>query len=239
MIRAITYDFWDTLYAHDPNEEYRRLHLRAGRLRELPALRDLPPDRLAAKLELARQLAVAAGDEPFSEYTARLFLENADIEAAANLLATVQAVIEDAVLDIPPSLIPGVKDVLRELAGSYRIGLISDTGLCVGRVLRRVMQRDGIARHFNAFTFSDETGRRKPHPAQFNGTARSLGVDPTEIAHVGDLVPADVRGAKAVGACAILYTGRRGDQPDSDHADAVIAEHAELFRVLRELDAAC
>jgi FMN phosphatase YigB (HAD superfamily) len=55
----------------------------------------------------------------------------------------------------------------------------------------------------------------------------ALGVDVKEILHIGDLEMTDVKGAKNVGATAVLFAANN-DEVTTTAADFVIKTHREL-----------
>ena len=135
----------------------------------------------------------------------------------------------------PPQPIAGVLDIVPRLARRYRLGLISDTGLTPGHVLREVMRRDGLLSYFEALTFSDEIGTAKPRPEPFLHTLDALSVEPREAAHVGDLPETDLRGAQNVGMKAILFLGVSHREDGRALADGVIEDYGELAALLERL----
>ena len=237
MIKAVTFDFWSTLYISDSGTEAARAQLRFQRLQKLPHLCDIPPIRLSQKYELALQMALIGRFEPYPPEVARHLLRDLNLHEDGELAGAVARIIEEAALDVPPVMVPGADEVMAQLAGSYQIGLVSDTGMTIGRVLRQIMADDGLAQYFSAYVFSDETGCRKPEPRQFLSVASQLGVEPGEMVHVGDLMDTDVAGAHDAGARAILYTGHHDEQHDKHLADAVISDHAELPAIIARWNA--
>jgi 4-nitrophenyl phosphatase len=71
----------------------------------------------------------------------------------------------------------------------------------------------------------------KPHPPLFRMALERMGVAAVEAAMVGDSVPSDIRGARAVGMATVLYA------PDGDgaaaEADVVVRSFVELAARLR------
>ncbi|MCJ7737688.1 MAG: HAD family hydrolase, partial [Anaerolineae bacterium] len=137
--------------------------------------------------------------------------------------------------DCAPQPIAGVLDIVPRLAQRYRLGLISDTGLTPGRVLREVMNRDGLLRYFSVETFSDEIGVTKPEPQAFIHTLEALGVPAGAAAHIGDLPETDIVGARGVGMRAILFLGKSHREDGRPLADAVFEDYAELENLLMDL----
>jgi HAD superfamily hydrolase (TIGR01549 family) len=236
VIRAVTFDFWATLYVHDSALEQVRKDLRVERLSDLPELYGIGAERLRERLAIACDMAFAGRREPFPPEVTKHLLRELGLGHDGRLAATITTLLEDAALDAPPPVIPGAVEVVRRLAQSDRIGIISDTGITTGRVLRMILTNDGIGEHMSAFVFSDETGRRKPDRHQFLTAAAELGVRPDEVVHVGDLLETDVVGAHSVGATAILYIGLHDDQAGKHEADAVVRDHAELPGMIEQLE---
>jgi putative hydrolase of the HAD superfamily len=135
-----------------------------------------------------------------------------------------------------PRPVPGVTELLPALAERYRLGLISDTGLTPGRVLRGVMRRDGLLGHFEVLTFSDELGTAKPQPEPFLHTLRLLDVPPEKAAHIGDLPETDLRGARAVGMTTILFLGVSHREDGRELADGVFGQYDELESLLKRVE---
>ena len=143
--------------------------------------------------------------------------------------------IEDASYLAPPDLLPGVRETIPALAvEGYRLGIISDTSLTPGRVLREFLKKDGLLDCFSTFTFSDETGFPKPDPRMFEVTLAGLGARPAEAAHIGDTPRTDIAGAQAVGMTTIRCAGAV-DHPEPPEADFVIRDHREIPGILERL----
>jgi putative hydrolase of the HAD superfamily len=154
-------------------------------------------------------------------------------------LAEIQAGMENSILNDVPTLVPEARQVLADLAGRYRLAIISDTGITPGRVLRQLLAGDNLTPYFTHLTFSDEVGRSKPHPSAFLTTLDALDATPAEAVHVGDLLRTDIAGAQAVGMRAVQYIGVSQDQANGLEdgrkitPDAVIRSHEELEPLLK------
>jgi HAD superfamily hydrolase (TIGR01450 family) len=70
----------------------------------------------------------------------------------------------------------------------------------------------------------------KPAPPLFEIALRRLGVRAADAAMVGDSVPSDIRGARAVGMRTVLYAPD-GVPDNADEADLVIRSFADLARL--------
>lgn len=127
-------------------------------------------------------------------------LEDARAEELSNAIA-------EGIMERPPILIEGAREVIESLSRKYPLGIISDTGFSPGRVLRRVLEQNGMLDAFQSLVFSDEAGRSKPHAEVFAITSQTLKSAPEETVHIGDLEPTDVTGAKNAKYKAIRFTG--------------------------------
>ncbi len=237
-LQAVTFDFWGTLYqarfdgtSREPRTDILQRYLtRQGY--------EIPRERLRVALDESFQRAgdIWLGEQRTADAPERVgwILKALGVTLPRDVLAAMTKELEEASLADKITLVPGAAETLHELANHYTLGLISDTGMTPGRVLRQLMARDGILDLFRHCTFSDETGRAKPHPRQFLDTLNELGVSPVEAVHVGDLTATDIVGARNVGMRAVLFTGVTQGQ-DASLADAVIASFDELPAVLHRL----
>ncbi len=236
MLCALTFDFWGTLYQGDTVRPYR-LALLGEALAGAGQARS-PEDLEAAYAHCWRVLDRLWLEEHRSITVERwleemlLFLR-AEVDEAAR--SALYRPIQDALLEHPPRLVPGVREVLPRLARRFRLGLISDVGLSPGRVLRELLRRDGLLDCFRVTTFSDESGVTKPLPEAFLRTLAALDVPPAQAAHIGDLPETDLAGARGVGMRAVLFLGVSHREDGLEMADAAFVDYAELEDLLRRL----
>ncbi len=143
--------------------------------------------------------------------------------------------IEDLSLIAPLQLLEGVAETIPELAAAgYRLGIISDTSLTPGRLLKHFLEGDGLLGYFSALTFSDVTGYTKPDSRMFENTLAELGVDAERAAHVGDTPRTDTAGAEAMGMLSIRCAGAV-DHQEPPVAHFVIRDHREIPGLLKRL----
>jgi len=137
--------------------------------------------------------------------------------------------------DADPALVDGVVDALVGLsAHGVRLGIICDVGFTPSPVLRRHLDRHGLLKYFDHWSFSDEVGVYKPDRRIFDHALSGLGrPDPGRCVHVGDRRRTDVAGAQALGMRAVRITAVFEDDPDQGPSgDAVIASYDELLPAL-------
>ncbi|MFI5145452.1 MAG: HAD family hydrolase, partial [Ignavibacteria bacterium] len=140
---------------------------------------------------------------------------------------------EEVLLKYPSQLFDGVKDILPELAKKYKLGITSDTAYTSGRILKKLLEKDGLLECFTGFTYSDEMGCSKPDPNMFRNTMWQLGSKAHETIHVGDNEYTDIQGAKEEGLKTILFTGGLKDKNVDSEADYRVDTWDELMEVLK------
>jgi len=211
-IKAISFDFWHTLFTEEPEAFRVYKHRRRSLLAEMFPQHD---SRLDADLARACSIEAQAHERIWQEehrtlpVTERVsaILNHLEFTVSEPMLATIVERFEEGILEYPPVLIDGAREALNSLAKRYRLGIISDVGFSPGRVLKRVLADNNLLEMFDSLVFSDEAGRAKPHLEVFQRTARSLSAKPEEMVHVGDLERTDIIGAKQAGYHAIRFTG--------------------------------
>lgn len=105
-----------------------------------------------------------------------------------------------------PRLLPGARRVLRRLAASHTLGLVTSGDR---RRVRRQLRRFGLSRLFDACVCHEDSRARKPHPAPLRAALRRLQLPPKVCAYVGD-APEDVEMARRAG---LLVVGVLGPYP--------------------------
>jgi HAD superfamily hydrolase (TIGR01549 family) len=107
---------------------------------------------------------------------------------------------------------PGIGPMLKRLAGSYRLAIISNWPLSMS--LDRFVDAAGWRRYLSAVVISQRVGVIKPLPEIFRVAAAELGVvSGPSILHVGDDLGADVLGAQGVGWRAAWVRLKPEDSP--------------------------
>lgn len=224
MLHAVTFDLWQTLIMDTPEAS------RWARTERVRGVRDiLAGAGVAVTLETVDHAYEAVGERLEACWTT---LE--DLGAREQVLALLDALgpaerlageparidaLIDALMDAytlpilaaPPVANVGAREVVALLRDrGLRLAVICNTGRTPGSVLRVILDRLGLAQAFAVMTFSDEVGRRKPHPEIFRRTLEALGVAPAQALHLGDTLASDVAGASALGMHAVHLCHPRG-----------------------------
>ncbi len=231
MLKAVTFDLWQTLLLDTPEglrqareDRVRGVQealARAGIAREVGAVARAY-DAVGGKLEEVWGTQRDVG----SRGQVRLLLSclglDGVVSAEGELMDALDAAYCLPILSSPPAPNAGAMDVLGSLhERGLALGLICNTGRTPGKMLRIVLSQLSLAPFLRVLTFSDEVGLRKPHPEIFHRTLAALGVALDAAAHVGDDATTDVAGARAAGMRPIHLCHPSSVSQVSDDAEAV------------------
>ncbi|MDH3451415.1 MAG: HAD family hydrolase [Gammaproteobacteria bacterium] len=249
MIKAITFDLWDTVI-HDDSDEPKReaMGLRSKRAERRhmlwQALNNIAPIDYAAV-----ELAYNVGEAAFRHVWHEQFVTWTVSERIAVILRGLgrdlpQAAFDDVVLrheemetTVAPDPIEGIQEALQAVSQKYKLAVVSDAIVSPGRCLREWLAMHGLKDYFSGFAFSDEIGHSKPHRDMFASAAQQLGVEIEEMVHLGDRDHNDIKGPHKLGMRAILFTATRPDDKDITTADAVCEHHRDLPAIVDALAA--
>ena len=235
-LRAVTLDYWDTIYTGAPAPE--RGALRQAAIRRLFAAFDraVPDEEFVTLYKAAGAEAERWWREEQRGYTTqeriRWLLGRVQVERPADCahVAAAERAIDDALLAHPAPLVPGAGDGLARLASAYTLGIVSDTGFASGKAQDRLLAQDQLLSLFKATVYSMDVGHAKPRPEPFAAAVRALGSAPAETLHIGDNERTDIRGALAAGLRAVRVDFVRQSGPSE--AEFVARSFEELTSYL-------
>ena len=237
MIKALTFDLWNTLIADDHADYSKRriailVHVceRQQCFRDVSAVREAyqSATRLWEECWRVKRKGIS-----IHQLVAHIF-ETLNVRLEQTIQEEVVNRFGGAVLDDPPRMLDFAAAVLEVLHTKYRIGLICDTGFTPGRVLRQVLKNHNILQYFSCLLFSDEVGATKPSALIFQRALDSLNLNADEIVHIGNLLETDIVGAKAMGMTAVWIDRDEGGDISkiSYRPDHEIKHLYELLNIL-------
>ena len=247
MIRAISFDLWDTVI-HDNSDEPKRAAM--GMRSKNDERRYLTWEALNRNEPISYKTVVLAYDvmeaafnhawhDQHVTWTVRerlqVLLSGLRRTLPDDDFAAVVKGHEEMEITVVPDAIPGMDEALAKLSRRYKLCVVSDAIVTPGRNLRQWLEMHGLKEYFSAFAFSDEVGRSKPHPEAFAAAARQLGVELTDMAHVGDRDHNDIKGPQSLGMKAVLFTATRDHDKDMTSADAICQRAEDLPAVIDRL----
>lgn len=207
MLKAITFDFWDTLYkAPDAmSMSSRRIAAFAKTLHAIGHNTEEEAIRQAFYdcWQYANKYQLDCGLDITPRGHVEFILAQLHLNLAPDNWKRIYDVYTTILLDFPPQVNDGVQETLPWLAEKYKLAVICNTGVTPGIMLREIMKMDDIFRYFACAVFSDEVQWAKPNIKIFNYTLEKLQVLNSEAAHIGDNRSTDVIGAKRAGMTAI------------------------------------
>ena len=244
MIKAITFDLWDTVI-HDDSDEPKRhaLGLRSKRDERrhqvwmaLDLLRPIDYDQVALAYDVTEAAFNRVWKSHYCTWTVRerlrVLLDGIGRTLPEDDFVALVEAHEQMEANVPPDLVPGMADVIASLSMSYPLAVVSDAIVSPGVHLRRILEHHGVLNLFKGFAFSDELGHSKPHRTMFASAAQQLGVEIDQLLHIGDRDHNDVKGSQALGMKAILFTATRSTDKSHTSADAICNTAAELPSVI-------
>lgn len=233
-IRAVTFDFWGTLFRDMHGDKRHQIRIDA-------LTKATGATAAAADSVLRDTMAYFMQQHILTQHTltpvdaVEISCKALNVSVSTETADELARVFADAVLEFPPAPIEDALEAARETAAQVPIAIISDTGFSPGRNLRVLMEREGFTPHFTATTFSDEMGVSKPQLPMFQETAQQLGVGVNELLHIGDLEPTDIVGAHQVGSKGGLFTAVNKCFAETTRADYTFPSWRDYITRLPEL----
>jgi FMN phosphatase YigB (HAD superfamily) len=235
---AITFDHWNTLVYEEEghNLSHRRIDAWVARLHEEghPIEPELLRGTFATTWE-AFTVDWHAGVQRSGADAARHALSILDLPITDELHGELVEHFVDAGKEVDFPLTERVEECLRTLkSAGLKIGIVCDVGFTPSSHLREHLERRGLLKYFDGWSFSDEVGAYKPDKLIFDHALGTLGDPPAaRVAHVGDLRRTDIAGALGMGMTAVRYAGVF-DDPAENGPDATftITDYADLPELL-------
>jgi putative hydrolase of the HAD superfamily len=248
MIKAITFDLWDTVFIDDSDEPKRKA---AGRLPKKEERRQVVLEYAQKHRNVSKELVDSVYDavdaayrkvwhDQFVTWTVIERLEivftGLGISLPADEMDDIVKLHEEMELEFSPDFIDGVKEAIEELHKSYKLGVISDTIFSPGRVLREILKGEGLLDYFDHFVFSDEIGNSKPKPIVFESACENLGVQASELIHIGDREHNDILGPNKLGIGAVLCTASLDRGSENTEALAIFSDYKKLPAIIKSIN---
>lgn len=231
MIKAVFFDFYNTLVDYDPPRE--KMHAEVlgemGVKVEPEAL--LRPIMVADDFLSKEHSRRSLGKRPEKEAVAvygryhGIILKEAGLEASPQFIGDVLK--RWMSIDLKLALYKDVAPALDDLKGrGLTLGLISN----VDHDISDIYDKLGLPGWLAVKVTSQDAGFNKPHPEIFRSALKKANVEPSEAIYVGDQYEIDVVGANGVGMRGILIDrhGFFGEISDSIR----IRSFAEISRYL-------
>ena len=247
MIKAITFDLWDTVFINDSDEPKRKA---AGRPTKAEERRLLVKQFAEKHKPVSQELVNAVYDtqdaafrktwhDQHVTWTVRermeIILKGLGVTLPEDEMAELVKLHEEMELEFRPDFVPGVHDAIKELSKNYKLGVISDAIFSPGTALRELLKGENLLQYFSFFAFSDEVGCSKPHEAVFKAAKDGLGVEYNEIVHIGDREHNDILGPEKMGMHSVLCLAAIDRGSDRNKPDGWFKDYKDLPGVIERI----
>ncbi|MBA4142453.1 MAG: HAD family hydrolase [Nitrosospira sp.] len=119
---------------------------------------------------------------------------------------------------------PGVKKVLNELQGTYRLAIVTDAQSCYALPEIRAVGLDG---YFEAIVMSSRYGFRKPDSRLYKKALEKMALESSEVICVGNDMFRDIYGARLLGMKTIFLDSDQGAKSFEDVTPHYYAQQFE------------
>ena len=248
MIKAITFDLWDTVFIDDTDEPKRKA---AGKPTKAVERRELVKQFADKHQQISQEIVNAAYNAQDAAFRKawhdqhitwsvnerlEIVLRGLGVTLPEDEMAELVKLHEEMELEFRPNFVPGVHEAIKSLSEKYKLGVISDAIFSPGRSLRTLLEGEGLLQYFTTFVFSDEVGCSKPAECVFSAAKEGLGVEFNEIVHIGDREHNDILGPEKMGMKSILCIAAFDRGSDRNRADACFEDYGELPELIKNLE---
>jgi len=211
-ITHITFDFWQTLFRSNPDYKVSVITAIKKYVEQFASINyeeEWLINRYEEIKKVSNEMEALTGVAVSATHRHMMFFRL--IEVPISLVTEdYMSMLEEIFLKFPPiSIVDNMIELLDEMNRSYHIGIISNTGMIPGNVLRQLFN-DVEGTDIN-FIFSDEVHYAKPNRAIFNRALTQFSSIPKSRAnwlHVGDDDICDIKGARDMGGRAFKIVGQ-------------------------------
>jgi putative hydrolase of the HAD superfamily len=205
MIKAVFFDFYQTLVHYQPSQE----ELEAAALKNLginvtaDALRRpiLTANEFIYQKIAARPLSRRSREETMALYAEyqRIVLKEAGIAADEKIVLRLLGMMQQAKMDLVlfDDVMPALDDLKKR---GLKLGLISN----IERDMSATLDKLGLSAQLDIVVTSQDAGCTKPQPEIFQYVLKKAGIQPAKAVYVGDQYQVDVIGAEGAGMKGIL-----------------------------------
>jgi putative hydrolase of the HAD superfamily len=237
MVKAITFDCWDTLLDDDASRGKKRkeFFLRTLNDNGFPTGEEDMNELFSREGKVFQDYIIEHRKTPDSSMRVKTILELADVSLPPAEMDKIALYSDRVALDNRPPMVPGIKEVLGELTKMYKLAVICNTGWHSGNTVRQLLEGYDFPKYFLHMTFSDEAEIAKPHKQIFEYTLDKINCRTEDAAHIGDSEYSDIVGAKEAGMKAILFTGINDKYRDNNSADIAISNYDNLVDIVGKM----
>ncbi|MFX1571604.1 MAG: HAD family hydrolase [Promethearchaeota archaeon] len=238
MIEAITFDLWNTLFE---NKFYTNIRLKIFteflKVRKISCSRENIRKAFNFGLNLSNiNLEKINYRHIYTEERISEVLKILGIRLTNSDKKVIIDEFENVMLSNPPSLKTDVKQTLETLSSKYKFGLVSNTGITPGKIIKKVLKKYNILNLFQILVFSDEIGFYKPCSILFKTVIKEFNCKPSNIIHIGDILETDVKGAKKCNMRTVWINDSNYQNSEEIKPDYAIKRISEVIEIIKRLN---
>ncbi|QGU00868.1 hypothetical protein SYNTR_2274 [Candidatus Syntrophocurvum alkaliphilum] len=201
MIKAVTFDFWDTLYKAPTSTDFITKRVNDIKTALINCdFNNIDENNIKDNFKKCWKAAYKRQREEGLDMTPNeqvdFILNKLNIKVNKEQWKTIYHAYTAFLLEKRPELNTDVIKILSSFSEKYKLAVICNTGVTPGVILKEVMKLDDIYKYFDLLVFSNEIGWAKPNVKIFEYTLQNLEVKNTNAIHIGDDTTTDIEGAK-------------------------------------------
>jgi putative hydrolase of the HAD superfamily len=237
MVKAITFDCWDTLLDDDVSRGKKRKKYFIEIFREngFPTGEDEMNELFSREAKVFQEYIIEHRKTPDSNMRVKTIVQLANVQLPSSEMDKIAVYSDRIALEYRPPVVQGIKKVLDELTKVYKLAVICNTGWHSGGTVRQLLEGYDFPKYFSHLTFSDGAGIAKPHKQIFEYTLDKIDCRPEDAVHIGDSEYSDIVGAKEANMKAILFTGINDKYKDNNSADVTISNYDNLVDIIGKM----
>ncbi len=237
MIKAITFDCWDTLIDDDGSRDKKRKEYFYLIFKDngIPVTQGEMDQLFSEEAKLFQDYIIRNKKTQNSRARTEAILKLAGVKIPAFEINKIAEYSDRVALEFRPPVVTGIKDALDVLSKIYKLAIICNTGWHSAETVRQLLKDYDFPKYFSHLTFSDEARVAKPHRQIFEYTLEKLGFETEEAVHIGDSEYSDIVGAKQANMKAILFTGVNDKYKDNNSADLTISTYDNIVEILERM----
>jgi FMN phosphatase YigB (HAD superfamily) len=237
MIRAITFDCWNTLIEEDGSRDIQRKEYFASLLKNkgFTVIEEDIDKHFSTEAKLFEKFIIDHRKTQNSMARVRTLLKLSGLNLTYEEINEAADYCDKIALEFRPPVIPGVKDMLEVFMNKYKMAVICNTGWHSADTVRNLLADHDFSQYFSQMTFSDEAAVAKPHKQIFEQTLANLSCMPEDAVHIGDSEYSDIIGAQEANMRAILFAGVNEKYKENNTADYTISSYENLPEILEKM----
>lgn len=237
MVKAITFDCWDTLLDDDVSRTKKRKEYFCQSFNEhgFPVTKAEIDELFSQEGKIFQSYIIEHRKTQNSRMRVNTIAQLATVQMPTSEMDKIADYCDRIALEYRPPVVQGIKEALEELTKDYKLAVICNTGWHSGETVRQLLERYDFPKYFLHLTFSDEAGIAKPHKQIFEYTLKKLDCNTEDAVHIGDSEYSDIVGAKKAKMRAILFAGINDKYKDNNSADITISTYDNLVDIIEKM----